>query len=201
MAVKIISTEDQIRQVNYFILGKVLKMENHQSENNIWTDLEIEHQGKNKNSVKFRFNDYKLLKYFVTKLSQANFKKVGIKIKYGNTVLILILSLFLSAAFTYKEVSAETGPLCIDEGLLTEQEKNPGYNLLSFPAVSAGDPHILAVSYFNNKINIITRENYVTQYQYSGVPYTVYKTFLNSDDKKEYYNDCIKDRYEVIKVY
>ncbi len=200
MAAKIISTEEEIRNINYYKLGKVRSFSNLLPENNEWIEIDVDYHGRKDIPQKFRFRDMKLLRYFVTKLSQANFKRAGMKIKYEMTVIIL-LCLFSSLIVTGRLHSEEITPVCINEELLTGAEKTPVYNLLSFPAVSTGDPYVVAVSYFNNKINIITRENYVSQYQYSGVPYSVYKTFLNSEEKKDYYMRCIKDNYEVLKVY
>jgi len=111
---------------------------------------------------------------------------------------LLIIFLFLTTA---AQADSGSNPLCIDEQILSEPEKSPAYNLLSFPAESTGDKYVIAISYFNNKMNIIVRENYVTQYEYSAVPFTVYKSFLYSEKKKDFYKKCIKDHYEVSKVY
>ena len=113
-----------------------------------------------------------------------------------NTFFIIFLLLTTAA-----HADSVNNPLCIDEQILSEPEKTPAYNLLSFPAESTGDKYVIAISYFNNKMNIIVRDNYVTQYEYSGVPFKVYKSFLYSVDKKEFYRKCIKDHYEVLKVY
>jgi len=113
-------------------------------------------------------------------------------------LLFLLLTIYV---FAETIVHSADYSLCVDEQILSEHEKSPGYNLLSFPAVSTDDPYFLAASYFNNKMNIIVKENYVSQYKYLGVPYTVYKSFLNSEIKKDYFEECIKDRYDAIKVY
>jgi hypothetical protein len=123
-----------------------------------------------------------------------------VEIKYCMKTLLIIL-LFIICVFAETKVNSGDNSLCIDEQILSEPERSPRYNLLSFPAVSTDDPYIIAASYFNNKMNIIVRENYVTQYEYSGVSYPVYKSFLNSEVKKDYYENCIKDYYEVSKVY
>ena len=122
------------------------------------------------------------------------------EIKYCMKALLIFL-LFIICLFAETKVNSADNSLCIDEQILSEPERSPRYNLLSFPAVSTDDPYIIAASYFNNKMNIIVRENYVTQYEYSGVPYPVYKSFLNSEVIKEYFENCIKDYYEVSKVY
>ena len=199
MTVKEIKTEEEIRKINYYVLGKIVSRTSHISDENVWTDIEVEPFNKNKMPRKFRFFDKRLLKYFVTKLKQANFRRKHMEIKFGS-VLFFIFALLLIASYP-TDISADTYQECINEQLLSEEEKNPAYNLLSFPAVSTEDPDILAVSYFNSKINIITTENYVTQYEYSGVPYSVYRTFLSSPETKDYYERCIKDRYDVVKVY
>ena len=72
---------------------------------------------------------------------------------------------------------------------------------MSFPAVSTDDPYFLAVSYFNSKMNLIVKENYVSQYEYIGVPFPIYKSFVYSANKKDYFENCIKDRYDALKVY
>ena len=199
MPVKEIKTEEEIRKINYYLLGKIVSRTRHLSDENAWTDIEVESYNKNKMLRKFRFFDKRLLKYFVTKLKQANFRRKRMEIKFGS-VMLLVFTLLL-IAFYPPDLFADTYRECVNEQILSEEEKNPAYNLLSFPAVSTGDPDIIAVSYFNNKINIITTENYVTQYEYSGVPYSVYRTFLNSPETKDYYERCIKERYDAVKVY
>ena len=129
------------------------------------------------------------------------YSKSSCWIRRNMKILLIIFYLLITASIAETKVNPADNSLCVDEQILSEPEKSPGYNLLSFPAVSTGDPYILAISYFNNKMNIITSENYVTQYEYSGVPYTVYKSFLNSEVKKDYFEKCIKDYYEVSKVY
>ena len=110
--------------------------------------------------------------------------------------MLVIFCLFGAAT-----VHSQDNLLCIDEQILSEPEKSPGHNLLSFPAVPTDDPYFIAASYFNNKMNIIVKEDYVSQYEYLGVPYTVYKSFLNSELKNDFFEKCIKDRYDALKVY
>ena len=114
---------------------------------------------------------------------------------------LLIILPIIFFIFSVSNVKSENNFPCIDEEILTETEKSPDYNLLSFPAVSTDDPYFLAVSYFNSKMNLIVKENYVSQYEYLGVPFPIYKSFLYSADKKDYFEKCIKDRYDALKVY
>ena len=114
---------------------------------------------------------------------------------------LLIFLFFIIYVFAETTVHSQDNLSCVNEEILSEAEKNPGYNLLSFPAVSTDDPYFLAASYFNNKMNIIVKEDYVSQYEYLGVPYAVYKSFLNSEVKKDYFEKCIMDRYDALKVY
>ncbi len=113
----------------------------------------------------------------------------------------LIFLLFIFCIFAVNVVYSAENFTCIDEEILSEQERSQKYNLLSFPAVPVDHPYIIATSYFNNKMDILVRENYVTHFEYSGVPYQVYKSFLNSEAKKDYYEKCIAGNYEVRKLY
>jgi hypothetical protein len=116
-------------------------------------------------------------------------------------IVILMLLIFTGFVKAGTNTISQDYPDCFDEEVITEAEKSPEYNLLSFPAIATDDPYILAVSYFNNKLNIIVRKNYVSQFEYSGVPYYIYKSFIFSSDKKEYFIRCIQDLYEEKKVY
>ena len=204
MKLKEIKDEDDIRRINYYLLGKIVSRHYpFPEENPGLIDLEVTRTGNSKDPFLFRFYDNKLVQYFITKLSQANFKRERMKIKYGmKTALIIILfitaSLSLSAGLSHADYAAD----CVNEKVLSENEKTPDYNFLSFPAIEVvDDPHILAISYFNSRLSIIVRENYVTQYEYLSVPYYIYKSFINSPSKNDYYKLCIKNVYESEKIY
>ena len=114
---------------------------------------------------------------------------------------LLIFLLFIIFIFQGTAVNSAENSSCVDEQILSEQEKTARFNNLSFPAVPIDDPYIIATSYFNSKMDILVKENYVTHFEYSGVPYPVYKSFLNSEAKKDFYEKCITDNYEVRKLY
>ncbi len=201
MDAKEIRLEEDIRKINYYGLGKIRTRRNIFSDSEACIELEVMSLNSNKGPVLFRFFDLKLVKYFVTKLTRANFKRTGMEIKYGMKLIFFICLFFTTASYAADTADNYGRLLCINEDLLTEQEKGQEYDRLSFPAVSTGDPYILAVSFFNNKLYIITRENYVTQYEFKDVPFALYKTFINNKEKKGFYKSCIKDNYESIRIY
>ena len=90
---------------------------------------------------------------------------------------------------------------CIDDRVVTEEDENPECNLLSIPAREVTDPYVFAVSYFNYKMNIILRENIVSEFAYYDVPFYIYKSFMNSDSKEIYWEYCIKDVYKYELIY
>jgi len=201
MGIKEISEED-IRRINNYSLNRTISRKSTYSEGSSeFADLEVMQYKESKQPLTFRFYNIKLVKYFVTKLSQVNFKRVRMNIKYGMKIVILMLLIFTGYAKADTNNNSQDYSDCIDEEVITDAEKSPEYNLLSFPAIATEDPYILAVSYFNSKLNIILRKNYVSQYEYSGVPYYIYKSFITSPDKKDYFKRCIKDLYEAKKVY
>lgn len=124
------------------------------------------------------------------------------QIKYCiKTILLFCFFLTVSTQLMAEELSGDYTTDCVDESIISEEDRSPDYNLLSFPAVSTDDPYIVAASYFNSKLSVIVREDFVSQYEYSNVPYYIYKSFINSGSVKDYYNRCIKNVYESVKVY
>lgn len=201
MDTKEIRQQQDIRKVNYYRLGKICTRRSIYNESEAFIELEVQSANSEKGPVLFRFFDVKLLKYFVTKLKSANFKRNAMEIKYGMKLLIMLCLFLSTASFASDTTENNTRALCINEDILSEQEKDAAYDRLSYPAVSTGDPYILAVSYFNNKLYVITREDYASQYEFEDVPYSLYKTFINSDEKKDFYKRCIKDYYESARIY
>lgn len=201
MDTKEIRQEQDIRKVNYYRLGKISTRRSIYNESEAFIELEVQSANSEKGPVLFRFFDVKLLKYFVTKLKSANFKRNAMEIKYGMKLLIMLCLFLSTASFASDTTENNTRALCINEDILSEQENDAAYDRLSYPAVSTGDPYILAVSYFNNKLYVITREDYASQYEFEDVPYSLYKTFINSDEKKDFYKRCIKDYYESARIY
>ena len=117
-------------------------------------------------------------------------------ISYGKLILLVLL---LSAANSFA-LEDQPVPSCRDDRVVTEKDEEPECNLLSIPAREIDDPYVFAASYFNYKMNIILRENVVSEYAYYDVPYYIFKSFMNSDSKESYWKYCIKDKfnYEII---
>ena len=116
-------------------------------------------------------------------------KLKGILIIY----ILFILTVYSSAEQTYNS--------CVDKTVVTQTDTDPACNLLSIPAKEVTDPYVFAVSYFNSRLNLILRENVVSEFAYYDVPYYIYKSFMNAGSKESYWKNCIKDIYNYDVVY
>ena len=147
MGIKEISEED-IRRINYYSLNRTISRKSTYSEGSSeLADLRVMQYKESKQPLTFRFYNIKLVKYFVTKLSQVNFKRVRTNMKYGIKIVILMLLIFTGSAKADTNNNSQDYSDCIDEEVITDAEKSPEYNLLSFPAIATDDPYILAISF------------------------------------------------------
>lgn len=118
----------------------------------------------------------------------------------SKTTIILFFLLFLSVNSSAEQVN-ESYTECKDGRVVTERDMKPECNLLSIPAREIDDKYIFAASYFNNTMNIILRENLVSEFAYQDVPFYIYKSFMNSDSKESYWENCINEIYDYEIVY
>ena len=118
----------------------------------------------------------------------------------ASAILILFI-LILTAGSSSAQQKNESSAGCSDDSVVTENDKKPECNLLSIPAREVDDEYIYAASYFNSRMNIILRENVVSEFAYSDVPYYIYKSFMNADSKESYWKNCIKDKYAYDFIY
>ena len=76
-----IKSEEDIRRINYYNLCKVLsKYESGPNNSTYLYEIDVSRSNNRRGIYKFRFFDYKLMKYFISKLSKANFKKERMRI-------------------------------------------------------------------------------------------------------------------------
>ena len=117
------------------------------------------------------------------------------------TAILVFFTVVCSTGSASAGQLREPGAGCKNDSVLSEKDTEPEYNLLSIPAREVNDPYILAVSYFNSVMNVILRENVVSEFSYSGVPYYIYKSFINAESKESYWKNCIKDIYDYEIIY
>jgi len=115
--------------------------------------------------------------------------------------ILFLFILLLTSVYANAGEADESYTSCRDDTVVTEVDTNPECNLLSFPAREIDDPYVFAASYFNYKMNIILRENVVSEFAYLDVPYYIYKSFMNADSKETYWENCIKDKYNRELIY
>ena len=155
-----------------------------------------------KTLIKFMFNDFKMVKYFISKLSGASFRANNMKIKdiFGVSIILIF---FLLATTSLGLSDPRPGEYfnCIDSEIIAEQGINENCDILSIPAREVEDPYIFAISYFNSKMNVIVDENLVSQYEYFEVPFYIYESFMNAVSKEDYWNRCINGVYDYRLVY
>ena len=198
-----IKTEEDIKRQNYNNFGKIvssLKLTSSRSE--YIFDIILKYRSKTKKTVKLRFKDFKMVKYFISKHSKVNFRNKNMNLKniFGLLILIIVFSLPVAPVLSAEEPSQDYS-VCIDSMVVAEGDASPDCNLLSIPAREVEDPFIQAISYFNSKMNVILLENIVSQYEYYDVPFYIYESFMNSVSKEEYWKECIEGFYNYSIVY
>ncbi len=78
-----IKSEEEINKFNYYKLGQVKsKKEFPKVENGFLFELIISSSITKNRLYKIRFYNEKLMKFFISKLSKANFKRKRLKIKF-----------------------------------------------------------------------------------------------------------------------
>ena len=79
-----VKTEEDIDRINYYSLNKVIyKKEANLADSKYLYALEVSRSNNREGLFKFIFYDFKLMKYFISKLSKANFKRERMKIDYN----------------------------------------------------------------------------------------------------------------------
>ena len=198
-----IKTVDHIKKQKYHELGRIVSAGESQVSSDVYTyDIILEKKRDNKNLIKFRFNDFKMVKYFISKLSGAHFRANIMRIKdiFGVSI-ILIFFLFITTSIAISDPQPHDFSECIDSQIIAEQGINEDCNILSIPAREVEDPYVFAISYFNSKMNVIVDENLVSQYEYFDVPFYIYESFMNARSKEEYWKRCINGTYDYRLVY
>ena len=80
-----IKSEEDIRKINYYNFNKVLsKYETGPDNSTYLYELDVSRSNNRRGIYKFRFFDFKLMKYFISKLSKANFKRERMRINDKN---------------------------------------------------------------------------------------------------------------------
>ena len=80
---KKIGSEEEVESINYYSLGKIISaVEKETPETDYVYRLDVSRPGNNEAEYRFCFSKFQLMKYFVSKLSKANFRKQRMKIDH-----------------------------------------------------------------------------------------------------------------------